>query len=217
VTLVTPALARVTQRVPLPDPSLASADEAPERCDLCAAPIAPAHRHLFDLRVRQVLCACTACRILFDQPAAGGQHFRLIPERREKIGNFNLDDVRWDQLRVPVNVAFFSYSSTAGRMVAMYPGALGAAESALALDTWRDLAGDNPVLAGLAPDVEALLVYRAREPHQHFVVPIDECYRLTGIIRTQWKGFTGGKEVWQEISLFFDQLSRRAVTVTQRI
>jgi len=49
-----------------------------ERCELCAAPIAPEHRHLLDLDSRELLCACRACTVLFDRDAAGGRHYRLV-------------------------------------------------------------------------------------------------------------------------------------------
>jgi hypothetical protein len=62
----------------------------------------------------------------------------------------------------------------------------------------------------MEPDVEALLVNRARGARQHWLVPIDECYALVGLIRTRWKGLTGGKQVWEEIGHFFDRLDRLA-------
>ena len=43
-----------------------------------------------------------------------------------------------------------------------------------------------------------------------FLVPIDQCFRLVGIIRMQWKGFTGGNAVWEEIDRFFADLARVA-------
>jgi uncharacterized protein DUF5947 len=215
VNVSTPALARLAQRsAPAPTITLSPQEE---QCELCAERIPERHRHLFDLESRQVLCVCQACRILFDSGAAGGGHYRLIPERRLRIADFRLDDVEWEHLRIPVNVAFFSWSSAAGRTVAMYPGALGAAESALGLETWGELAAINPGVRQLAPDVEALLVYRAKEPHQHYLVPIDDCYQLTGLIRTQWKGFTGGNEVWRAIDAFFGELAARATTINQGI
>jgi hypothetical protein len=41
-------------------------------------------------------------------------------------------------------------------------------------------------------------------------VPIDECLTLVGLIRTRWRGLTGGKEVWQELQGFFDGLDERS-------
>jgi hypothetical protein len=87
---------------------------------------------------------------------------------------------------------------------------MGPTESLLELDAWTALEAANPVLGTLAPDVEALLVNRARGARQHYLVPIDDCYALVGLIRTRWRGLTGGTEVWREIGTFFERLDRRA-------
>jgi hypothetical protein len=68
------------------------------------------------------------------------------------------------------------------------------------------------VLASLEPDVEALLVHRARGERRHYIVPISDCFELVGLIRTRWRGLTGGREVWEEIARFYDGLDRRART-----
>jgi hypothetical protein len=60
-------------------------------------------------------------------------------------------------------------------------------------------------------DVEAVLDNRITSPADSFLVPIDECYRLTGLIRMHWRGLSGGAEVWKEIQQFFDQLRSRCV------
>jgi Family of unknown function (DUF5947) len=181
-----------------------------ERCDLCGEPIPPEHRHLLDLETREVSCACRACSLLFDRPAAGGGHYRLIPDRSYRLEGFELDDLAWDELRIPVEMAFFFRGSKEGRVQAFYPSPMGATESLLGLEAWTALEEANPVLREMAPDTEALLVNRARGARQHFLVPIDECYRLVGLIRTRWRGFTGGKEVWEEIGRFFAELERRS-------
>ena len=54
------------------------------------------------------------------------------------------------------------------------------------------------------------LAGRARGARRHWIVPIDECFALVGLIRTRWRGLTGGKEVWQELDRFFDALDARA-------
>ena len=64
----------------------------------------------------------------------------------------------------------------------------------------------------MEPDVEALLVNRARGARGHWLVPIDDCYALVGLIRTRWRGLTGGKDVWEEIGRFFTTLDRRSQT-----
>jgi hypothetical protein len=187
-------------------------EEALERCDLCGAPIAPDHRHLLDVTSRELMCSCRACAVLFDAAAAGagGRHYKLVPDRRLRIEDFAMDDVAWADLRLPVDMAFFFASSEAGRVQAFYPGPMGATESLLGLDAWAALEAANPVLGTLEPDVEALLVHRARGERRHYVVPISDCFELAGLIRTRWRGLTGGREVWEEIARFYDGLDRRA-------
>jgi hypothetical protein len=180
-----------------------------ERCELCSAPLPGDHRHLVDLQSRQLMCACRACSLLFDRRAAGGGRYRLVPDRRLRLDDFALDEVTWEQLRIPVDMAFFFYSSPAGRVMAFYPSPMGATESRLELGAWLDIARANPVLETMQDDVEALLVNRAGERRGHWLVPIDDCYRLVAVIRTRWRGFSGGREVWLELGRFFDDLDRR--------
>ncbi|MFL5925969.1 MAG: DUF5947 family protein [Gaiellaceae bacterium] len=198
------ATASRLRRLAAPSPSVQV--ETVERCDLCSEPIAPQHRHVVDLRARSLLCACRACVVLLDRPGAGGSHFQLVPERRLRLDAFRLDDAAWAAFRIPVDLAFFFHSTATARVTAVYPGALGATESQLDLDAWEQLALDNPVLGQLAPDVEALLVNRAGSRREHYLVPIDDCYALAGVLRTHWKGFAGGGEVWREIDSFFERL-----------
>ena len=75
---------------------------------------------------------------------------------------------------------------------------------------WTELVDDNPVLAKLEPDVEALLVNRLAQTREYYRVPIDECYKLVGLIRGKWRGLTGGTEIWKEIGRFFTGLKERA-------
>jgi hypothetical protein len=181
-----------------------------ERCELCGDPIPPEHRHLLDLTNRELMCACRACKILFDKGAAGGGHYRLVPDRRLRLADFEMDDVAWEELRIPVDMAFFFHRSDAGRVVAYYPSPAGPTESLLELDAWDELERANPVLRELEADVEALLVNRSRGTRQYFLVPIEDCYALVGLIRTRWRGLTGGREVWEEIESFFEGLSARS-------
>jgi len=181
-----------------------------ERCDLCGEAIPEEHRHLLDLETKEVSCACRACSLLFDRTAAGGGHYRLIPDRSYRLEGFELDDPMWEELRIPVEMAFFFHGSKEGRVMAYYPSPMGPTESLLGLEAWTALEEANPVLGEMTPDTEALLVNRARGARQYFVVPIDECYKLVGLIRTRWRGFTGGKEVWEEIGRFYADLERRS-------
>ena len=47
---------------------------------------------------------------------------------------------------------------------------------------------------------------------EHWLVPIDDCYELVGLIRSRWRGFGGGEEVWAAIDRFFDDLPTREAT-----
>jgi len=203
-TVASSRLARLAQR------SAEDRRAAAEQCELCGEAIPAAHRHLLDLDSRELLCACRPCSLLFDNPAAGAGHYLLVPERRLRIDDFALEDLVWEQLRVPVDMAFFFHSSAAGRVQAFYPSAMGATESLLGLEAWVELGAANPVLRTLEPDVEALLVNRARGARRHWIVPIDDCYALVGLIRSHWKGLTGGAEVWRQIPKFYDELDRRS-------
>jgi hypothetical protein len=181
-----------------------------ERCELCGAPIDPRHRHLLDLRSRELMCACQACSLLFDRGAAGGDHFKLVPDRVTALPRFELPDFAWERLRIPVDIAFFFTNSAEGRTMAFYPSPMGPTESQLGLEAWSEIEAANPLLETMAADVEALLVNRARGARRQWLVPIGECYRLVATIRIRWKGLGGGKEVWTEIDDFFDGLDRRA-------
>lgn len=193
-------------REPAPAPSLV------EHCDLCAAVVPPGHRHIVDVDDRRLMCACRACALLFDSDAAGGGHLRLLPTRRRRLDDFVLDAAQWDRLRIPVDMAFFFRSSRAERVVALYPSPAGPTESLLELEAWTELEAANPVLEALEADVEALLVSRARDMEEHWLVPIDDCYELVGLIRSRWRGFGGGEEVWAAIGGFFDDLPTREET-----
>ena len=121
-----------------------------------------------------------------------------------------MTDAQWDDLHLPINLAFFFQSTTIGRVVALYPSPAGATESLLSLEAWHELGSEQPVLNELEPDVEALLVNRLGPSREYYRVPIDECYRLVGLIRTHWRGLSGGAEVWEEIGAFFHALQRRS-------
>lgn len=191
--------------------------ETQERCELCGEPIPAEHRHLLDLERREAICACRACSILFDHSAAGGEHYRLIGDRRLRLGELELDDVTWEQLRIPVDMAFFYRGSREGRVLAFYPGPMGATESQLGLDAWDQIEAANPILGEMQPDVEALLVDRVRGARRQWLVPIDDCFRLVGLIRMHWRGLTGGRELWEQLGQFFDELDRRAKPAAPRV
>ena len=186
-----------------------------ERCELCSAGLGEVHEHLVAPSTRQLLCACHACAVLFSTGGGESGKYRRVPRRIRFFPEFRLTDAQWESLRLPIHLAFFFHSSPAGRIVALYPSPAGPTESLLALDAWDEIVRENPRLGELAPDVEALLVDRSGRggSARYYQAPIDECYRLVGIIRTRWRGLSGGDLVWDEIERFFADLGKRAERV----
>jgi hypothetical protein len=177
---------------------------AQEHCELCAAPIAPDHPHLAEPAKRRLLCVCRACALLLGHRE--DRKYRPVPEQARILENFRLSDAQWDAFSIPIGLAFFFHSTAEGRIVAFYPGPAGPTESLLDLTAWSGLLADNPVLAELEPDVEALLVNRVNGARDYYAVPIDRCYGLVGLIRGRWQGVSGGRGVWTAIDAFFNDL-----------
>ncbi len=183
------------------------------RCELCSEPIAERHRHLVDLEERGLRCVCHACSILFDRREAGWGHYRLVPDRVVRLDEFDLPDPLWRAFQVPVDMAFFFHDSAVGRVVAFYPGPMGAVESRLELARWQELVERNPALGGMEEDVEALLANRTGDGSpSYWLVPVDVCYELVALIRESWKGLGGGSEVWERLERFFRALDGRDST-----
>ena len=184
-----------------------------EHCEICNEFIASRHRHLLDLSNREVLCSCTACSLLFGREGAGGGKYRLIPQEYLLLPDFHMMDEQWDALMIPVNMVYLFRSTTSGRVMAFYPSPAGAMESLLNLESWEELVVANPILNELEPDVEALLINRLKDANHYYIVPIDTCYQLVGLIRLSWKGLSGGEQVWKAIGDFFAGLRAKSQAV----
>jgi hypothetical protein len=207
-----------------------------EQCELCSEAIAPNHRHLLELSRRTLICVCHPCSILFGDPGAGGGKYRLVPSRYLLLQDFQMTDEQWDDLMIPVNMVYIFFSTggrgepspseagvatrevKANRVMAFYPSPAGPMESLLSLEGWDELVSSNPILNDLEPDVEALLINRVQNRggdnyREHFIVPIDACYELVGLIRLKWKGLSGVEEVWKVIAEFFANLRKKSEPV----
>ena len=176
-----------------------------EHCELCSLPVPPEHRHL--LEHEQIICACDGCALRFEGVIGG--RFKLIPRNASLLVDFQMSDGEWDDLALPIDLAFIYHSTSAGKMVAKYPSPAGSTESLLPFENWTALVQKNPLLSRLNSDVEALLINRVGHAREYFIVPIDKAYELVGLVRKHWRGLTGGDAVWQELTAFFDQLKNR--------
>jgi hypothetical protein len=180
--------------------------EVHERCELCGASLGDHHAHLVETASRRLVCSCEACAVLFSAQGAG-QH-RRVPRRTQLLRDFRLSDEDWAALALPIDLAFLLPRESGP--VAVYPSPGGATESAMTEEAWSSLLEENPILGALEPDVEALLINRLNGVRECYRLGIDECYRLVGVIRTHWRGFSGGTEVWREIDRYFDELKLRS-------
>lgn len=159
-----------------------------------------------------MLCVCRPCYLLFTDSTAQ-LRYRSVPDRYLSFPDFEIGQGNWDELEIPVNLAFFFQNSRLGRSVAFYPGPAGATESELPLEAWGTALNRNPELATAAPDTEALLI---RVPGKEgtvedcHLVPIDTCYELVGQLRRVWRGFDGGQESRDELKSFFGMLEARS-------
>ncbi len=196
------SLRRITESRPAPP--------AGERCEMCAAPIDEPHSHVVSLESRSLMCTCRPCYLLFtDQDAH--LRYRAVPDRYLSFPDLPLDARAWDELQIPVGLAFLFRNSVQERTVAFYPSPAGATESELPLDAWDRIVAHSPQLSVLRPDVEALLIRRSDGPAGScYLVPIDACYELVGRLRMLWRGFDGGTEAHEAMDAFFASVQERS-------
>jgi Family of unknown function (DUF5947) len=161
---------------------------------------------MLDEQRGELLCACRACTLLFQRDAAGRAHYRLIPERRTRLPAFSPHE-----LGVPVGLVFF-VPDGGGSATAHYPSPMGATSWHVEPEQWQALRQRCPPIRDLTPGVQALLVNTARGAREHWIVPLDDCYRLVALIRQAWTGLSGGAHVWPAIERFFTELDHHPST-----
>jgi len=208
----------------------AGGPEGAERCEMCREVLGERHGHVVDLEKRSLSCTCRACYLLFTHEGAAGGRYRAVPEHVYHDPGRPLTDADWNELQIPVAMAFFFYNSALDRVVAGYPSPGGATECELDLAAWDRLAAAYPLLETLVPDVEAIFVNRTEadvvspegSPRQEnsayevFLIPVDECYSIVGELRMKWQGFDGGAEARAALAAFLAGLRRRAVPLAGR-
>ncbi|CAN5399143.1 DUF5947 family protein [soil metagenome] len=182
---------------------------ATQACDMCAAPITEPHQHVVDVQSRSLRCTCRPCWLLFTDAGAG--RYQAVGEA---VGRLDLDlpAGTWARLDVPVGLLFVMQASGVEGPAAFYPSPAGATESALDLSAWAEVRAADPAVAAARPDVEAVLLdgRDAHGPIPAWVVPIDRCYELVGLVRSHWRGFDGGTAAHAAIGTFLADLDERA-------
>ena len=184
---------------------------AAEKCELCATAVPAEHGHIADIEGASLLCACRACYLLFTRPLSGRRKYLAVPDRYLLDPERSMSPGEWDQLEIPVGLAFFLRSSrTAGELTGFYPGPAGVTECQLDLQRWAQLVANYPLLGAPELDVEAALISRSDAGVEYFLVPIDACYELAGRMRLYWRGFDGGEQARKSITAFLDMVRARA-------
>lgn len=193
-----------------------AAAPAGECCEMCGEPIPETHQHVVDLESHAMMCTCRPCYLLFTDSTAH-LRYRSVPARYLSFPEFELGPGQWDELEIPVGLAFFFRSSKLNRTVAFYPGPAGATESELPLQAWSAVLAANPALSLAAPDTEALLI-RGPGPDRPradcHLVPVDACYELVGQLRRVWRGFDGGQQARDQLAEFFERVDSRSTPVS---
>ena len=182
-----------------------------QSCEFCSEALGVEHRHVLEIATRKIVCACTACALRFENVIG---KWKLIPRNPRRLQGFRLGDAEWAGLSLPIDLAFFFSSTAVHKVVALYPSPAGATESLLPLANWQRLMSENPLLREMNPDVEALLANRLKEARDYYLVPIDLCFELVGLIRLNWQGLSGGEKVWHEIETFFAKLREISTEVS---
>ena len=213
-----PAAPPASEPPPAPGPAMLGMPSMPsmppqpgaEKCELCATEVPAEHGHVADLESATLACACRACYLLFTQPAAGRGRYRAVPDRYLADPDRTLTVAQWDELEIPVGLAFFLKTTAADRITGFYPSPAGVTECVLDLAAWERLTAEYPLLGAPEPDVEAALICRTDSGVGYFLVPIDACYELAGRMRLHWRGFDGGAEARASIDDFLATVASRA-------
>ena len=177
---------------------------------MCATVIPAEHGHVADLQNSSLLCACRACYLLFTPVEGGRGRYRAVPDRYLADPEHPLAPGEWEDLEIPVGLAFFLRSSGRDEVAAFYPSPAGATECRLDLAAWARLTAGHPLLTAMDSDVEAILIAKGDDSIEHFLVPIDACYELAGRMRLTWRGFDGGQEARDSIDEFLGTVRARA-------
>jgi hypothetical protein len=190
---------------------------AAETCEGCRAPLPESHEHRLYLGAkssdRRLECVCGPCAAA----EVAGAPWRRVPHRCVPVPDLEAADIEWEGLGVPIRLAFFVVTGADAGPLAFFPSPGGVIELQADRGVWGRMRARSVAVQRIRADVEALLVHHAHPvgeagaPAGHqYVVSIDVCYRLVGIVRAHWRGFGGGAEVWKRIEALFVHLGGEA-------
>lgn len=205
-------------RNPVPSMPAASTES---HCAFCGAPLAADHAHLLNPASQQFTCACGPCAVLIG--AEKGSPYLRVVQEVHRLDNCHLADPEWDTLTAPSGLAILvrdahdrilaiqhiSIESPSGDS-AEDSGAPAATERRVPPDLWRSLVDAHPSLRALQPEVEALLIHRLGPEPECFLVPRAEANRLAALLQQNWRGLSGGIDLWRAVARFFDDVRRRS-------
>ncbi len=155
----------------------------------------------------KIICSKLSMRARVALRRRCGRLNKLIPRRDARsLPNFHLTDAQWEDLALPIDLAFLVYSTPAKKMMAFHFRSFCRRDriASARCPPGISLVADNPALDPHAsPTSESSLVNRVGERRLYYLAPIDVCFELVGLMRTHWRGLSGGEEVWREIDAFF--------------
>ena len=175
------------------------------RCELCAVAIAESHLHLLEPANGRLLCACLACAHSAGARPQG--RFGWFPAGSRRCPSSA--SAKANGMRSACRSTWpgcFTAPQPGGRLRST-PVRPARRNRWWPPDAWAALVARNPVLSDLESDVEGLLVNRISGRRGYYRVPIDRCYELVGLIRTQWRGWSGGDAAWHAIDEYFTRLA----------
>ncbi len=186
---------------------------AVERCEMCAQPREPQHRHVVDTDNQTLFCVCAACGLLFE--GLGPEARYRTTGRRVLIDpTWQIEPATWTRLQIPVRLAFFAWQRSSGRWLATYPGVAGPTRAEPDESGWAPLS-ESRLVRALDPGVEALLVSGQGPvgPLRAFGAPVDRCFALVALLRQNSREPSSSARVWDTVTAFLAELRTSAITL----
>jgi hypothetical protein len=190
-------------------------------CAFCGAPVPAEHAHLLDRASQRLTCACGPCAVL--ATAEKNPRYLRVANEFRRLEDCDFNDPEWEALMAPTGLTIlvrdaqdriFVIDPTPADDAGAGPGELPlppcAAEHPVPAGLWRSLIAAHPSLRALQPEVDALLIHRLGPEPECFLVPRDEANRLTALLQQNWRGLSGGFDLWRAVARFFDDVRGRS-------